>query len=147
MFYRLLSVVLVLTGVGFQWTGLSMVAKASCTPGSATSGQECIPAHGISLDKTLGDMVCEWTGTACQRPTGSDCGTTGYGLALPGSCVTVIGGSSETPYCIENAGTTVVILNFYSSACVNENGSCSCKTTVQTNYPQQFVQVCSCREL
>ena len=145
MIRKLAAVVLMAGGGVLMFSGLDLQAKAiTCTPAASVSPFVCVGAHSIPFVDTQGDMSCVEQGWSCVAGSSSNCGNAGYDTAVAGTC-TYDGSSSDPPSCVADAGSTFVMLRYWTTYCSYDWTwtDCSCWASSNSSNNQQS-EVCNC---
>ncbi len=148
MIYRLFSFVLLCAGCLSFVNGIAIpvMADPSCNGDDFYQGLECDPAHAIHrhLAQSL-NVDCFGNASSCTAGAGSQCGTLeGYQVAGKGLCVSKIG-TEASDTCTEDAFSTFVAVNYYTTGCGVKNGSCTCLFYPSTIHPTQYSELCDCQ--
>lgn len=147
MIYKILSSMIICVGCLSFTNGIAIpvMADAACDDGEFYQGLECDPAHAIHrhLAQSL-NVDCFGNSSSCTAGTNSQCGTLeGFQMAGKGLCVATFD-TEETDTCTEDAYSTFVALDYYTTACGVKDGNCTCLFYHDASHPTQYSEVCDC---
>ena len=145
--FRMLGMILASTGMLLIGTGVAIPLSGAveCDNDIPQEDLTCDSAHAVfkhvSADVKMG---CEGDAEDCGPKEGSKCGTfEGYQVAIRGRCVTDLSASTPTR-CFEDAASTFIPLDYYTSECKFHQQSCRCVLVKSMQHPTQYSEVCDC---